>query len=551
MWDGVIEMKKNASAHTPAPTPSDITADVAQEENRGDEDGQIGIKPVISIQGRQLLDITNEVLDALVAANNPPRLFKRGGELVRVAQDEQDETYRLKRVTENMLVGEMTRSADFTRQKNKGTEQGVSPPRDVAKNIPTQATLQFPTIVGLVETPVVRPDGSVFDEVGYDTVTNLYLTQKFDLAIPENPTQNDAKIAVRYVIDEVLHDFMFVDDASIANTLGTMLTILMRPAIDGYAPLVLFDKPQPGTGASLLVDLIAMISTGKSAGVATAPKTEDEMRKRITSLLMDGYAVALIDNVSDTLRSASLSAVLTAKEWTDRILGRSEMITVPNNATWMVTGNNLALSDELTRRSYLIRQDVGAARPWLRKQRGEWKHDNIDKWVADHRTEILSALLTMVRAWFVAGCLTSNTRSIGSFEEWCEKIGGVLTYAGIDDFLGNMDDMYERMDEDAADWNGFLLYLQGSFPKGFSTKHLVDDIEAGGKVVDIAPTQIVEVIAKRSAVTRRVGKILKKQVDVRYPNGLVLTAEKDSHAHVMVWLVEGETKEAGDSNEED
>ena len=54
---------------------------------------------------------------------------------------------------------------------------------------------------------------------------------------------------------------------------------------------------------------------------------------------------------------------LTATQWRGRRLGKSEIVDVPNDATWVATGNNVELSDEIARRTIPIRLDpgVGAA----------------------------------------------------------------------------------------------------------------------------------------------------------------------------------------------
>ena len=50
------------------------------------------------------------------------------------------------------------------------------------------------------------------------------------------------------------------------------------------------------------------------------------------------------------MRRAILAAALTATEWKDRILGRTEVVTVPLRTTWLATGNNLTFKRTLGRR---------------------------------------------------------------------------------------------------------------------------------------------------------------------------------------------------------
>jgi putative DNA primase/helicase len=151
--------------------------------------------------------------------------------------------------------------------------------------------------------------------------------------------------------------------------------------IDGPVPLAIFDKPQPGTGASLLAEVVSMIATGRTAPMMTAQKDDEGWRKAITSLLIKGQLVVTIDNVEADLTSPSLAAVLTAISYQDRVLGRSEILTLPNKTTWIATGNNIRLRGDLPRRCIWVRLDAKAARPWQRDI-NNFKHPYLIPWAA-------------------------------------------------------------------------------------------------------------------------------------------------------------------------
>jgi hypothetical protein len=88
--------------------------------------------------------------------------------------------------------------------------------------------------------------------------------------------------------------------------------------IDGPTPLHLIEKPSPGTGATLMVDVIATIHTGCGASVMTEGRDDEEWRKRITAKLRQIPSLVLIDNLRAELDSAALAAALTAPFWEDR-----------------------------------------------------------------------------------------------------------------------------------------------------------------------------------------------------------------------------------------
>ena len=184
--------------------------------------------------------------------------------------------------------------------------------------------------------------------------------------IKEWPTKEDAVAAAQYLLTEVLGDFPYVDQASQANAIAALLTPLVRPVIDGCTPLFLFDKPAPGTGATLQTEIISEIVIGEAADLKKQSDSDEEMRKQITTWLLPGPQLIIIDNVDTSIRASSLSSALTCRLWSDRILRYSKQVSLPNLATWCATGNNIQLSGDIPRRACLIRIDAKVAKPWER-----------------------------------------------------------------------------------------------------------------------------------------------------------------------------------------
>jgi hypothetical protein len=127
------------------------------------------------------------------------------------------------------------------------------------------------------------------------------------------------------------------------------------------------------------------------------------------------------------------------------------MVTVPNQAMWMFTGNNPKLSRDIARRSIRIRIDPRVDHAWLRSS---FKHDPLEQWAKAQRHELIHAALVLVQAWIAAGRPLSRAR-LGSFQVWASVMGGVLDVAGVEGFLGNLDALYAHADGDAAAWREF------------------------------------------------------------------------------------------------
>lgn len=511
----------------------------AAREDAGPTDSE---QREIIVTDRHMQDITAESLPELVAYNNPPRIFVKAGYLVQIAVDEKGIT-RIELLSESALKSSLSRCARYMRVANEeGDLAATDAPGKVVKDV--MALPNWPgvlPIVGLISSPVVRPDGSIIDQPGHDAATGLFYTGTVGmaLAVPDSPTQDDAVKAASYIVSEVFGDFPFREQASRANTLAALLTTLTLPLIGGNIPLGLFDKPQAGTGASLLTEIIAELVTGEKANMQTAPDNDEEWRKAITSVLIQGPQIVVIDNVTTALKSSKLSQMLTARTWSDRMLGQTKMLNLPQTAAWFATGNNIQLGGDIARRAYWIRVDALLARPWLRE---EFRHHDILAWVEEHRSELLSLLLTMVRAWIVAGKPKGIAPKIGSFVKWSEVIGGILTYAGVEGFLGNAAELYDSADQDIAQWDLFLFEWQ--------KLHRDDKITAAQLKIELTdlqsiykqfqnemPDDVIKATDKGSRGASVLGQTLRRHADQVFPSGRKLTVVQDSHTKAMKWSV--------------
>jgi hypothetical protein len=176
----------------------------------------------------------------------------------------------------------------------------------------------------------------------------------------------------------------------------------------------------------------------------TAPAGDEEFRKKITATLMSGTTLLVLDNVDGPLLAGSLAAALTAETWSDRILGQSLMVTLPQHVTWVATGNNLQLGGDLARGCYWIRLDAHTSRPW---QRTGFRHPDLLGWISAQRGDLVHALLTLSQAWYTAGQPDAPTPILGSFEAWTRTIGGILHHVGVPGFLANLGDLYAQVED--------------------------------------------------------------------------------------------------------
>jgi len=164
----------------------------AKQESRTSAPEKTGL-PAIQINNRQLRNTTAEAIAALVGANDPPEIFMRLGQLCQIKTDE-DGHPSIEFLKETGIKYRLTQAADFIRQDKEVTS--VSPPKVLAQNILAAPDLPFPPQRGIVEVPVLRPDGSILADPGYDQATKLYYRPlpgtAPDPIISSSPDQQDA-----------------------------------------------------------------------------------------------------------------------------------------------------------------------------------------------------------------------------------------------------------------------------------------------------------------------------------------------------------------------
>jgi hypothetical protein len=494
--------------------------------------------PPIIVTGKQLREQSDAALAALSMSNTPPSVFVRGGEVVRLVADETGKPMVVA-FSEAALRGRLSRVANFFKRSG-GRRSPVLPPAAVAKDILALGTWGFPGLSGVVEVPVLRPDGTILDKPGYDLQTRLFYWPGEDLdvpPIPESPTSADVQAAVA-VIDDIIGDFPFDSPASKANALGALLTPIVRAATQGPVPLALLDAPQQGSGKSLLASVIALTATGRPNAMIAAPDSDEEWRKSITAVLRSGATVITLDNIEGQLKAPSLANALTAEVWKSRILGRSEDIELPQLATWLATGNNIRLGGDLQRRCYQIRLDAQSATPWMGRQ---FRHPDLKDWVRQNRGKIIAALLTLARAWFAADRPKGEGPVLGSYEAWSSIVGGILENAGVAGFLGNLGSLYQFSDEEGTEWEEFLAELARRFGANpFTTGELTVDLTSNPDLRASLPDDLGQDWNKRNdgvSFVRRLGKAFSSREGRRHGDSEIRVERAGKEHRAQKWRV--------------
>jgi hypothetical protein len=345
------------------------------------------------------------------------------------------------------------------KDKETGKEREVSAlfPAQAAQRAvdAPEAMVMLRGLAGITMTPMVRPDGTILENPGYDPASRYLFLPGPGVRVarvPDAPTPADLEKALG-LLDEMLAGFPWNSKDDHANYLGLLLTPMLRLVTPPSYKMFGIGAHQPGSGKTLLADVATILHGGVLR--SEMPEDEAEMRKQTTSILATTSApIVHIDNVTGVLRSSTLAGLLTASQpITDRELGSSRMITTVNDRVWVVTGNNLSLGGDLVRRTVLIEIDPDMANPETR----EFAIADLKGWTAAHRNELLWALLVMIRAWVAAGRPLAQRAQSDSFARWEATVAGILSVCGIP---GSFDDMSGKRAAAGGDDDGLAALLE-------------------------------------------------------------------------------------------
>lgn len=396
-------------------------------------------------------------------------------------------------------------------------------------------------LVGVSETPFLRPDGSVCQSRGYDPATGfLYVPSIEYPAVPDEPTQDDAKRALAELID-VFREFPHVDAAARLVPVAAILTLLARPALDGAIPAFVFDAATRGSGKTLQAHAVSLVCFGRFAAPCTFPKEDDELEKILGGYALAGSPIILLDNITRPFGGAPLDKALTARGDVEfRILGSTAIKRLPWLALVLASGNNIVFPEDTLRRVLVARVESELENPEDREDVRDLPH-----LCRSCRPKLIAAGLTILRAYCAKGRPSAGLKAWGSFEEWSRLIPHAIMFAGG----ANVLDARPRGVQSAGDELGALAVVLRELPRlspdPVTAKGIIQTLWPQGRERDAAPDgwdalrDAIEILvsprAGHSPTAKSLGERLRKARG-RVLNGSSLTSTEDRN-HTQRWAV--------------
>jgi hypothetical protein len=313
-----------------------------------------------------------------------------------------------------------------------------------------------PRITAITHTPMLRHDGSVILDPGYDARSGVLYLPSRELSLFRTPTAGAITEGwitwARTKLEYVFQDFPFESDTHRSHMYALLLTPLMRRVIGPPYPMFLFNAHQRGTGKSLLAKI-----AGALHGIVHRPDLspdDEEIRKVITTTLLNTTApIVNFDNITSMIKSGQIANLLTTRVWTDRKMGGNDNVDLTNDRLWIATGNGIQIGGDMERRVRWVTLDAAVARP---EERTGFKEDRLVDFVEQERGVLLAALLVVLGAWVQRGMPRAKLRRSDDYGDWTAAMTEILGGAGLGSGFGERASVDPTMSEDEVEL-GVLL----------------------------------------------------------------------------------------------
>lgn len=489
----------------------------------------------IQVVGGHTAEAVGQTVDHL---RRDPLVFDYGEALALIHQG------RPNFLDENTLAFHLWPGLQFWKMDKGNNPYDIDPPKDALRQtLGLKDRRKLKPLDAVITAPVVLVDGTVLDQPGYHAPSHLFFDSMGQevQSVPLNPTVEEARASLATLMAP-FKDFPFMDASAKGAFLTALLTAVERPVLP-TAPALAFDAPVQGSGKTLLARCIGYLAAGREPDTFPHTKSRDdeEVRKRLMSVLMMGATTLVWDNVTGSFDSAAMAAFLTTPQVADRVLGKSLALRLPNRILLIFTGNNLTFEGDMPRRVIKCRIDPRSATPFAR----EFAMDPLAH-VRMHRLDMVTAACTLIRAYQTSGADRAVGR-MASFEDWDDIVRQTVVWVGTTVAPGQYGDPMDLVREaQAADPSinalGDLLRVLGDCfgAEWFTGKDVEKACSADlSSRIKEALSDVAGVDVSGSA--RRIGKLLSARKG-QIAHGLRLTARKLNDKDAVSYHVE----EAGD-----
>jgi len=286
-----------------------------------------------------------------------------------------------------------------------------------------------------IQIPILYEGKLTFPKKGYDC--------RFGSWLPQNAPEIDTEMfknsldEAKNIIDAIFEEFCFKSENDKTNAIAAFITPFLRglfPTFSTRTPVFIYMANRERAGKDYCAGCSGILYEGVNTEEPAISNDEkgssnsnEEIRKKIMACMIQGKKRFHSANNKGLLNNSIFEGVTTAENWSDRVLGKSSIVTFANEMDYSLSGNiGIRLTPDLANRGriinlHLIDEDANAR---------VFKNPKLHEWIFKNRSIITSALYKLVENWVEKG-MPSGTLPFTSFPEWSRICGGIMETAGF------------------------------------------------------------------------------------------------------------------------
>jgi hypothetical protein len=320
--------------------------------------------------------------------------------------------------------------------------------------------------------PILHNNELVFPKKGYDERFNSWLPYdspeitKLDMELEE----------AKNILKNIFNEFCFKNKQDYINAIAGLLTPYLRGLFKSFntrTPVFFYLGNRERVGKDYCAGITGIVYEGwalEEPPVSTSERMEtssnEELRKKMLAAMINGRKRLHFSNNKGYVNNAVFEGIITAEKYSDRILGRNELLTFDNELDFSLSGNvGIGFTPDLANRCRFINLFLDIEDANSR----EFEKPNLHQWVKENRGLILSALFSLVKNWVDKKC-PKGTIPFASFPEWAEICGGIMEAAGYDNPCKPDKEVIGLVDSETADMKKLFELCYKKYPETWIKK---------------------------------------------------------------------------------
>jgi len=237
------------------------------------------------------------------------------------------------------------------------------------------------------------------------------------------------------IINSMYKEFCFKTPQDKVNAIAGLLTPFLRGIFKKFntrTPVFFYEANRERSGKDYCAGINGIVHVGypvEEAPLSTGERgnNNDELRKKILASLIAGTKILHFSNNKGHINNAVLESAVTNEFYSDRVLGKNEILTFPNELDISLSGNvGISYTSDFANRCRHIRLFLDVEDANERK----FENPDLHGWVSENRELVLSALYSLIRNWFEKGRPEGSIK-FSSFPEWARVCGGIMECADL------------------------------------------------------------------------------------------------------------------------